>query len=401
MAKTPTFPTPITILRASKTTGFRLVALTVADPNVGAVPPVALTIAMATDSTFWKSDGVTWTLVSAGASGATLYPDDVFVTWGDGTPAEGGNFTQGVDATGKRYMKLLGDNFSGAADDGETVSLVVSTGEAVTTADVIGKVAHATGNLLFQTADTNALAGVTAGGDTGNLLILTGDAKSEGGGVSGDTGSLLVRSGESADAVSGDVIFKSGAAGTTSGTVEIGSGDATGTSGDVDISAGAGATYGKVEVRSGGRNTRVTARGFLPSSADLGNNQTGQAFGLTPIIFAIKTADDSGGTIDIAVDFDGYIVDLWIIKLTAPASLGSTISIETELGGVYTSIVGGALSLPLLTAGEVTRTPFLSATAADRTLTKGDNLRIVTTAPGAPGNLSCEVYVMAYRTTDT
>ena len=108
------FQKQITIFRTATTRGFKLLSLTVTDPNAAGVPVTNCTIAMGTDSSLWKSDaGATaWVLVTSG-SGGDIVPDDVSITFGD-DPLASGNMPVLMDSAGTRTFKIVGTALSAA-----------------------------------------------------------------------------------------------------------------------------------------------------------------------------------------------------------------------------------------------------------------------------------------------
>lgn len=120
---------------------------------------------------------------------------------------------------------------TGTGAGAATAALTLSTGTKIVD-DNAGS--PASGALTINTGHTDCTDGAGTGGDTGALIIQTGDADSAAGG-SGSSGNLTIETGFSDDVASGALNLVTGNAGTDSGDVTIDVGAAGGTPGDVII----------------------------------------------------------------------------------------------------------------------------------------------------------------------
>ena len=165
------FPRQASVTSQAGTTDTHYRCLSVADPNVAAIPPVARTLGIGSDSSLWLSDGTTWTNIGSGGGGTISNPMPDNTVFGFGNSSD-------------------------------------------------GQISYVSASDLFKLTTVAASAGI----DSANVLLSTGTAT--GAGTSGDVG---ITSG-TADQVTGSVGITTGtsAPGINTGLIAIASGAATG-----------------------------------------------------------------------------------------------------------------------------------------------------------------------------
>jgi len=340
----PALQKQLTIFRTGTTRGFKLLALTVNDPNAGGITPTDCTIAMAPDSSFWKSNGAIWSLVSS-TSGGDIYPDDVFVTFGDGSAADGGNVVVGLDDNGgKRTFIIHGDAYSGAALVGTTAPISITTGSATVTGAGTGPLS---GDIDIISGLTNSTNAGGTGGDTGSVTVMSGNALSTLG-TSGVSGDATFGSGNSVDDQSGAVSLTSGNAATGSGTVTVASGNTgAGASGLAMISTGAASgtgSSGPAGVFTGnatgtGGSGDIGLRTGAAAAGDSGNIDiiTGDAGGTAgDIVVAPGDGATQGGSVEVRIGTAAATSGSLAIDaaITTPAANLTSTSITVAPGDV-------------------------------------------------------------------
>jgi len=400
----PALQRQLTIFRSGTTRGFKLLALTVADPNAGAITPTDCTIAMGTDSSLWKSNGTTWTLVG-NASGGDIIPDNVNMQFGDSADAWA-NYKIVLATSGpSRTLRIQPvTSFTDAGTGGATPGVVIASDLTTVTSGTgpqTGAVSATSGNTRATvagatTGDTGAatygsgftlasVAGATAG-DTGAASFKSGDSTAVGGATSGDTGSTVYGSGDSTSGSSGSASLTSGDGGVASGNVNVQVGAAPST-GNLLLAVPAGGTStGAIEAQVGSSIAMFKTTGFLPPAA-LGN--TAQALGVIPQVlrFTVTTP----GSIAVTMDYTGVIAFITVIKTTNGAP-GDTFDLQTATG----SALAAPYDMALGTAGLVGVIEAFNATAANRAFASGTAVTLV--AAGTAGSVNVEVYVTTYRT---
>jgi len=268
----------------------------------------------------WQNlNGATsWTLLGAG--GSAVYPDNVFLTWGNGTGANGGNVNAGVTDGPRRFL-FGGDSYSGPGGVVDGIELIFASGSMTVTDASVGP---NSGPLSFSSGDTDCeLLGGT-GGNTGDYTAGSGSAFSFAG-SSGNTGRAWLFSGNSATGNSGVAKLSSGSAGLNAGDVEVSAGAGGTTCGDVRISAQTdgsktGVIYlsGTVVSPSGASsNTGADAQTGVPLQAkqlDLGLAAT--------LLIPVR----KGGT----GSADLMFVDMMFYKTGAVGVAGDTVAIRKQ-----------------------------------------------------------------------
>lgn len=351
---------------ANHTSGGAIQALGVADPNTGGVSPVARTLGFGTDSSLWVSNGTTWSNIASGGGG-THYNDNVYLSFGTTT-----YYTLGYGNTlGPYALTILGTTLTGAGGSGDAHPLLLISQSTTTTSAGGGKNSASIG---VQSGEAAATGAGTTGGNSGSVGLLSGNATSAAGGTSGNSGTVSLQSGSSADGNSGDVTARSGDGGVDSGNVDIGTGNGgTGRAGNVKVSAGTN-TGGDSGVFS------LEAPLISPNGADF------NSVVLAPLLTkATNVTDATVQTFTLSRNGTagtGRLLDILLVKKTAPGAAGDTITVATTLGTWVSIDLNGVAANTVIRLGDAAVTADLTkASIADGTA--------VTVTPTEASSVDC------------